>query len=180
MKKKLTQTLEVPQGITCKIEGNELYCKSGSVEIKRNVAIPRITLLVKGNMIEFVCEKGNKNDYKKIMSQRAHLKNMFNGVKEPFVYKLEACNVHFPMTMKVEGKKLVVNNFLGEKTPRSAEILDNVKIDVKGAQITLTSPDREAAGQTAANIERSVRITGRDRRIFQDGIFITERPGRTN
>ena len=102
---------------------------------------------------------------------------MFKGINEKFAYKLEACNVHFPMTLKIEGNKLAINNFLGEKTPRHAEILPNVDVDIKGQVITLTSHDKEAAGQTAANFEKATKVRNRDRRIFQDGIYITQKPG---
>jgi large subunit ribosomal protein L6 len=80
------------------------------------------------------------------------------------------------MTLKVEGSKLAINNFLGEKKPRFAEILPNVNVDIKGQNITVSSPDKEAAGQTAANFEKATKVKNRDRRIFQDGIYIVEKP----
>lgn len=178
MKQKIIQSVEIPSGINCSLEKKILKCKSGTAEIAYNASIPRINVSVSNNVITFECEKGNKNDYKKIMSQLAHMRNIFHGLQHPFVYKLEACNVHFPMTLKIEGNILIINNFLGEKTPRTAEILQNVKVEVKGQQLTVSSADREAAGQTAANIEKATRVPNRDRRIFQDGIFITEKPGR--
>ena len=103
---------------------------------------------------------------------------MFKGLDEKFVYKLQSCNVHFPMTLKVEKNKLIISNFLGEKTPRHAEILSGVDVEIKGQNITISSHDKESAGHTAANFEKATKIKNRDRRIFQDGIFIVEKPGR--
>jgi len=90
---------------------------------------------------------------------------------------MEICNIHFPMNVKVEGNRMIIKTFLGEQVDRTAKILPNVNVDIKGNKITITSHDKEAAGQTAANIETATKVKGRDRRIFQDGIFLTERNG---
>jgi len=87
--------------------------------------------------------------------------------------------VHFPMNVKAEEKKIIIKSFLGETTVREAAVLDGVKVDISGNKIVVTGPDIEATGQTAANLEKATRLTGRDRRIFQDGIFITKKPYRT-
>ena len=48
-------------------------------------------------------------------------------------------------------------------------------MEIKGDKVTVTGTDVEKAGQTAANIEQSTRISSRDRRVFQDGIFLVRR-----
>lgn len=178
MKQNLTEGVEIPAGVSCEIKGNDLKCKKGSLELTRVLNNPLIDSKVEGNSIVFSCKAGNKKDFKTIKSMVAHIKNMFAGLEKPFVYRLESCNVHFPMTIKAEKDKLIVSNFLGEKTPRFAKILPGVSVEIKGQKITITSADREAAGQTAANFEKATKIRFRDRRVFQDGIFITESPGK--
>jgi large subunit ribosomal protein L6 len=82
------------------------------------------------------------------------------------------------MTVKIEGDKFKIKNFLGEKIERTAMICPNTKVSIKGNIVEVSSVDIEKAGQTAANIEIATKIRNRDRRVFQDGIFITEKPGR--
>ena len=41
--------------------------------------------------------------------------------------------------------------------------------------VVVKGADREKVGQTAANIERACRIKKRDRRVFQDGVYIVSK-----
>jgi len=52
------------------------------------------------------------------------------------------------------------------------------EVKIEEQIIIVESPDLELAGQTAASIEKLCKITNRDRRIFQDGIYIYEKPGK--
>jgi len=178
MKHKILEQIEIPEGISCEFVDSTLKCKQDSQEVQKKIKVIGVDIKVEGNKIVFSCERGTKRELKLIRTFTAHLKNMFKGVQEQFTYKLKACNVHFPMTLKVEGDQLVIHNFLGEKTPRYAKILPNVDAQVKGQDITLISNNKEAVGQTAANIEKATKVKGRDRRIFQDGIYIVEKAGR--
>ena len=101
------------------------------------------------------------------------------GVEEGFQYKLQAVYSHFPMTLKVEGDRMVITNLFGEKVPRVAKLPwspSEVEVKVQNkTDVTVSGVDREKVGQTAANIERSCRIKKRDRRVFQDGIYIVSK-----
>ncbi|MEM0320076.1 MAG: 50S ribosomal protein L6, partial [Candidatus Nezhaarchaeales archaeon] len=109
----------------------------------------------------------------------SHIRNMIIGVTEGFVYKLKIVYSHFPMTVKVEGDKVVIENFMGEKSKRIAKIVGKVKVQVKGDEVIVEGADLEQVSQTAANIERATKIRGYDPRVFMDGIYIYERKGKS-
>jgi len=178
MKKEIQTIIEIPTGVEVEIKKDEVIMKSGGKEAKREFHLPKIKLEKKENQIIFSCPKATKRELKLMNTAVAHVRNMIKGFNEAFVYKLEICNVHFPMTAKVEGSELVIKNFLGEKIPRRANLLEGVDVKVSGNIVEVSSHNRELAGQTAANIEISTKLRGRDRRVFQDGIFLTDKPGR--
>lgn len=178
MRKNIIEEIILPSDISCSVVGNDVICTKGSDKIQYIISEPRVSVKAEGNKITLNCKKGSKIQLKVIKSFAAHIRNLIRGLNEEFVYLLEACNVHFPMTLKLDKDLLIINNFLGEKQPRTAKILPGVKAEIKGTKITITSRNRESAGQTVANIEKATKIKNRDRRIFQDGIFLVEKPGR--
>ena len=178
VKIEIGRVVNIPEGVVVGIAGGVVSVKKGDKEIKREFNLGKLKLEKTEKEIKITCKNGTKREGKLAGTIGAHIKNMMRGVAEGFVYKLEVCNVHFPMNVKAEGDKIIVKSFLGESVERCAKILPGVSVDIKGNEITISSSSREEAGQTAANIEGSTRLNNRDRRIFQDGIFITEKPGR--
>jgi len=82
------------------------------------------------------------------------------------------------MNVAFNNGTLTVKNFYGEKAARTLVVDANVKVNVKDKIIELESNNKETAGMVASNIEQMTRITNRDRRIFQDGIFIISKSGK--
>jgi large subunit ribosomal protein L6 len=179
MNKDLERVVEIVEGVEVSVNGNEFVVKGNGKELKKSFDVGKIRSSVKDGKVVLTAKGASKREAKMMGTIEAHLKNMIKGVGEDFVYELEICHVHFPMNVKAEGKKIVIKSFLGETTVREARILDGAKVDISGNKITVTGSDIEAAGQTAANLEKATKLTGRDRRIFQDGIFITKKPYRT-
>jgi large subunit ribosomal protein L6 len=80
------------------------------------------------------------------------------------------------MQVSVEDGDVVISNFLGEKAPRRTPVRGDTEVSVDGETVVLSGPDKEAVGQTAADIEQMTRVTDKDSRIFQDGVYITRKP----
>jgi len=175
---KLHEELIIPDGISAELIGDEIVLKKDGKEVRRRLN-NKIQLKVDGNKILLNSKKVSKREKKILFTIKAHIKNAFEGLNKPFKYKLQAVSVHFPMTLEVDktNNMLVVKNFLGEKKPRTIKIIQGVEIKLNKDLIELESVDIEKAGQVAANIEKGSKIRSRDRRVFQDGIFITEKPG---
>jgi large subunit ribosomal protein L6 len=172
--RKLRQQVEIPEGIDVTIDGVVIVKGNGN-EVKRKLFYPTVEIKKEDNTVVLEPKKFSKREKKIINTFQAHIKNMIKGVQEPFTYRVKVCSSHFPMNVNVDGKTLVVKNFLGEKIPRRSDIREGVNVKIEGDVIVISSPDKEAAGQTAANFEKSTRITNRDRRIFQDGLWIIQK-----
>ena len=107
----------------------------------------------------------------------ATLRNMIIGVTEGFVYKLRTVHAHFPVTIKVQEqeKKIIIENFIGEKNPRVAKIIGDVNVKVSGDEITVEGINIKDVSQTASNMEVATKIRDKDQRVFLDGIYISEK-----
>ena len=102
--------------------------------------------------------------------------NMFKGVEKGFSYKLKIVFAHFPISVKVKGKEIHVENFFGERSARISHIVgDTTSVKVIGDDVVVEGPSLEDVSQTAANIESSTRVKGKDQRVFLDGLYIYSR-----
>jgi large subunit ribosomal protein L6 len=175
---KIEEKINIPEDVKIEISNNIFKVKGPKGELEKILIHPKIKFELKENILHLSVLKPSKREKTMIKTFKAHIKNMIQGSKENYIYKMKICSGHFPMNVSVKENNVVINNFLGEKIPRKAKIYNGVKIDIQGDIIVLKSNNKESVGQTAANIEQATRITNRDRRIFQDGIFITEKAGK--
>lgn len=105
----------------------------------------------------------------------SHIRNMMLGVIHGVSYKMKVVYAHFPPTVKVQGDRLIVENFYGEKAARKAKILPGVTVTVKGDEVLLEGIDIERVGQTASNIQHATKLRRKDPRKFHDGIYVYEK-----
>ena len=98
------------------------------------------------------------------------------GVSSGWTCSLKLVYAHFPVKLEPKGGKLVIKNFLGARSDRQAELVEGVDVKIEGDTIKITGTDKEKVGQAAANIEYATRVKDFDKRVFQDGIYLTGKP----
>jgi large subunit ribosomal protein L6 len=174
----LRMEVAIPEGIKLDVAGFDITATAGGKSLTRRFLSPSLKITVEGDKAVIIAEKATKLERKVAGSIEAHLKTMFKGVTKGHVYKLKICSGHFPMNVSCTPKEFVIKNFLGEAVPRRITLPEDVKVTVQGTEVTVESINKESAGQVAANIERLTKITGRDSRIFQDGIYIVNKDGK--
>lgn len=178
MKKEIIEEIKIPEGVEVIVDGTLVKIKGPEGEDERKFNIPNLMFEKKDNKIIIGHKTARKTEKKKIYTTIAHIKNMLKGVAKKFEYTLKVVFSHFPITVQVEGNEAKIKNFLGEKIARKCDIPKGAEVEVKKDIIKIKAVDKEVAGQAAANFENATKIRMRDRRIFQDGIYITDKAGR--
>ena len=175
----IRHVVTVPESVSVSFDDSLVTITGESESISRDFSHNKVNLSqVDGNII-VQCELHRRKEKAIAGTWRAHLTNMVTGVTDGFEYRLKAVYSHFPMALSVNGNIFQINNLVGEKVPRKADLKwtpSDVQVRVENkVDVIVTGADREKVGQTAAIIERACRIRRRDRRVFQDGIYITQK-----
>jgi large subunit ribosomal protein L6 len=176
MGKELARRIEVPEGVSVEIGDDATVKVTGPLgTVSRRLWYPGIEIRKDESDLVVDAEITRKRHRSMVGTLTAHLNNMIKGVNEGFEYRMKAVYSHFPIQLKATKSELLISNFLGERKPRSARIMGDSKVEVKGDTVIVTGIDKELVGQTMANIEQATKVRGFDIRVFQDGIYLVEK-----
>ena len=176
MSSKEKTELPIPEKVNIKKRDNMIVVTGSKGTVSKDIhKLPaEITVMDKTVTIE---PKGKrKRDLAITNTAKSIIANMFKGVEKGFSYKLKIVFAHFPISVKVKGKEIHVENFFGERSARISRIVgDTTNVKVIGDDVVVEGPSLEDVSQTAANIESSTRVKGKDQRVFLDGLYIYSR-----
>ncbi|MEM2906366.1 MAG: 50S ribosomal protein L6 [Candidatus Bathyarchaeia archaeon] len=172
------RTVSIPENVKVTLcEGKTVSVTGPLGKVEADFSHARdISIQVEGNVVS-VQVQGQARRRKVALAGTvaAHIRNMIVGVTKGFTYKLKIVYAHFPMSVKVQRDKLIIENFAGERRPRAVKILGDVKVSVETDDVIVKGIDIRTVGQTAANIEQATRVKSKDPRVFLDGIFLYEK-----
>lgn len=169
--------IPVPDGIDVQLEGKTLTVKGEKGTVTKSFRAPSVQVDVSDGRVTVSTISHRKKDRATVGTIRSHIQNMLHGVQEGYEYKLRIFYAHFPMNVTIEGNRVKIDNFLGERYPRYAEIEGDTTVKVRGEEVIVSGINKEKVGQTAANLEQATRIRKKDPRVFQDGIYLYEKDG---
>lgn len=171
--------INIPEGVDAAINNREIIVKGPKGELKKDFDDPRYNKAVEISKEDSTIKIVSVSDKRKIKALVGtlgkHITNMIRGVTNGYKYTMKVYYSHFPIAISVKGNEVHIKNFIGEKGARIAKIVGTATVSVGKDEISVSGIDIESVGQTAANIEQACKLSKRDRRIFQDGIFIAEK-----
>lgn len=166
----------VPSGVRFQVQGTTLVAQGPLGTIRRPFPSDAIDLATHDARATLTLRlpAHRKKSRALLRAWEAHLRNLAGGLSVGVEAKMKIVAAHFPMKVAVKGEELIIENFLGEKHPRTASLRAGTKAAVDGEFVILSGNDVEQVGQSAANIERATHIRDYDPRVFQDGIYLVE------
>lgn len=160
---RIIERVNVPENVKVIVNGYKVRVAGPKGELEKDfshVGTKNVLIYMDGDEVVVEVCHGRKRECALARTIATHIRNMIIGVTKGFRYKMKIVYAHFPMSVKVEGDKVVIENFLGQKTKKYAKIVGDVKVRVEKDDVIIEGIDIEAVGQTAANIHLATHLRG--------------------
>jgi len=172
---KFAAEIEIPDGVTVTYNKPMITVQGPLGKTWKSFKKIPVTIEVIDGKVLFKAQ-GTRDKNRAIMNTaRSIIRNLCEGVIEGYTIKMKVVFSHFPITVKVEGKQVLIENFQGERAPRKTNIWGETKVVPKGDDVIITGHVLTDVSQTAAEIEISSRVKNKDHRVFLDGIYKFEK-----
>jgi len=172
----ISKTILVPDGVEVSVKERTVTVKGAKGTLTRDFSYIPISIEASDDKtVRVWAEWPRKKEASLVGTVNSHIQNMITGVEKGFLYRLKIVFSHFPMSVKIQDKTVLIENFTGERRSRKAKILGDVKVKVESEDISVMGINLEAVSQTAANIEQATKVKKKDPRVFLDGIYVYER-----
>src|ERR671939_28996 len=128
--------VEAPASVKIEKDGNAISVKGKHGTIKKDFTKLPATVAVQGNKVTIRPYGRRKRDLAVTNTARSVITGMIKGVEKGYTYKLKIIFAHFPISVKVKGKEIHVENFFGERSARISHIVgDATKVSLVGEDI---------------------------------------------
>ena len=166
------QRIEIPSECQVSLEDKTVTVNGPKGSLERTFPEPQTRIKTEGNELVVTTHINRKRSRALVGTAIAHVRNMMLGVRLGYEYELKIVFSHFPITVEVHDKTVIIKNFIGERGVRKARLIGDVQVRTTEDEVFISGIDIEHVSQSAANIQQACKIRDKDRRVFLDGIYV--------
>jgi large subunit ribosomal protein L6 len=170
--KNFETSVEIPEQVTVSLKKNMLGVTGPLGKTFKSFKKIPVSIEVQDKKISIKTSGSRKKEYAIMNTVKSIIRTLCEGVITGYTVKMKLVYSHFPITVKVQNKEIMIENFQGERAARVARIHGQTKVVSKGDEVIITGPVLSEVTQTAAEIEQKTKIKNKDHRVFLDGIYI--------
>ena len=172
---KLLTNIDVPDGVKVSFKSNMLTVEGPLGKTHKNFRKIPVKIDINENKIMLKAIGKRNKDYAILNTAKSIIRNLCEGVINGYTIKMKIVFSHFPITVKVEGKTVLIENFQGERAPRKCQIFGKTMVTPKGDDVIITGHVLTDVTQTAAEIEQKSKVKNKDHRVILDGVYRYEK-----
>jgi len=166
------QRIEIPSDCQVSLVDKTVTINGPKGSLERTFPEPQTQIKSEGNELVVTTHINRKRTRALVGTVVAHVRNMIAGVQHGYEYEMKIVYSHFPITVEIKDKTVIIKNFIGERGVRKARLIGDVQIRTTEDEIFISGIDIEHVAQSAANIQQVCKIRDKDRRVFLDGIYV--------
>ena len=172
---KFSTKVEIPENVKAFLKSSMLTVEGPLGKTYKNFRKIPVDIEINDNMVLLKAQGTRNSSYAIMNTARSIIRNLLEGVVDGYTIKMKVVFSHFPINVKIDGKRVLIENFQGERAPRVTKIWGETKVVPKGDDVIITGHVLTDVSQTAAEIENGSRVKNKDHRVFLDGIYKFEK-----
>ncbi|MHA1115178.1 MAG: 50S ribosomal protein L6 [Candidatus Heimdallarchaeum aukensis] len=178
----IEREIEIPEDVKVTLDGKIITVEGPKGKLTKDFSrFDETYISLEGSKMKFSAYNLNRRKKAKILSAVGLFSNMIEGTRKGYTYKSKIVFSHFPITVEPDNKKreVIIKNLYGGRKLLKAKIVgDDTKVTVDKEDVITTGIDKEAVGQTVANMQEICRLRGKrkkDPEVFMDGVWVYEK-----
>jgi large subunit ribosomal protein L6 len=177
----LEKDIELPENVTITLKGKIVTAEGAKGKLTKDFSDFDVELKKTKTKINVKAYFINKKKKAKALALVGYIQNMIKGVTEGYVYKSKIVYSHFPITVEPDNKKktVAIKNLYGGRKQINVPIIgEETTVKVEKDDVIIEGIDKQAVGQTTANMQEACRLRGKRRKdpeTFLDGVWRWDR-----
>jgi len=177
----IERSIELPEDLKITVKDRHVTIEGPKGTLTRNFDPTDVEITKKGKKVDIKAYYINKKRKAATLAVVGYINNMIKGVMQGYTYKSKIVFSHFPLTVEPDNKKKIVtikNLYGGRKHITVPIVGPETTVKVDKDDVIIEGIDKEAVGQTTANMQEACRLRGKrkkDPETFMDGVWLWDK-----